>query len=153
MRARLDVQRGFIGGLYVKRWQIGQRPWVTGRLEDPYLKARTLMGGEHADRNLAQWKSVDRLLDEVRTGAIKLIPVWKPRYWHRGAGDPRNAFILRIEVPYHTPRPPLGHKCQSTWNRKTFTETGCGRPAVGRFRIDGGRGMRWLCALCAAEGV
>ena len=152
MRARLDVQRG-ISGLYVKRWQIGARRWTTGRLEDPYLKARTLMGGEHACINRTRWKDTDALLDEVRTGAVKLLPVGKPRYWHLGAEDPRNAFILRIEVPYHQPKPPMGRTCEGTWNRKTFRETGCRRPAVGRFRPVPGRPMMWLCTLCAAEGV
>lgn len=156
MRARLDLQRS-IRGLFVKRWQIGQRKWQTGRLEDPYLKARVLKGGEHASVQFCRWaKIADLLDDEVRHGAIKILPVNKKGYWCHG--DPLNAMIIRIEVPHmRAPALPVDHRtCEATWSRRTFTETGCGRPAVGRFRI-GGRGTRrrlaWLCAQCAADGV
>jgi hypothetical protein len=155
LRARLDLQRG-ISGYAVIRWQIGQRRWQQGWLEDPYLKARVLRGGEHACMNTCRWSKED-LMNEVRWGAITLVPVGKKGYWAGPrSGDPRNSMRLRIEVPYYRsePKPLEPRKCEGTWNNKTFTETGCGRPAVGRFRVKSGpRKLMWLCPTCAATGV
>jgi hypothetical protein len=156
LKARLDLQRT-ITGLVVTGWKIGQRRWQHGRLEDRYLKARVLLGGQHACINRTRWGDTSNLLDEVRRNAVRIIPVNKKGYWWNG--DPLNALKIRVELPYfqrsadQEPTPP---KCEGTWNRKTFRETGCGKPAVGRFRVAGvrpGRKLIWLCALCAAEGV
>ena len=158
MRARIDVKRS-IGGLWVNGWRVGERQWVRGkRLEDAYLKARLLMGGQSAGVNLACWKTVDDLLREVSSGAVKLLPVGRKGYWNHHTGDPRNALYLRIEIEYPRPTLPLeSHPCQGTWNASTWRETGCKRPAVGRFRILDPQTNRhrlwWLCAQCGAEGA
>ena len=154
MKALADVKRSILG-LAVVRTKIGGRNWATGRVEDPYLKTKLLLGGEHGCVNLVRWKTLDELCEAVAHNEVELVRVRRKFYWD--GGDPRDALIVRVAFQYPLPARGEQRKCSGGWNDKTFTETGCQRPAIGRFVSTDPQTLKkrhvWLCGRCTERNV
>lgn len=154
MRALADVNRS-IAGVVVVRTKIGSRGWKTGRVEDPYLKTKLLLGGEHGCVNLSVWKTLDSLCSAAARNHVELVRVKKPYYWD--GGDPRDALTVRVGFQYPLPQRGEQRTCSGGWNDKTFTETGCERVAIGRFITVDPQTLKkrhvWLCGQCGTRDV
>ena len=138
MTALLDLKKT-IHGWDVIAWKVGAKRWVKragNGVSDAYI-AETFRPG------FSLWGD----------GVLALVPVTRVGYWREGVPLSASDHV-RLKVAY-----PLAHRlgdtgtCQGEWNDRTHTQTGCERPAAGRFLVANGLSKKKLrlCAECAAK--